>query len=117
MNFGEAIQAMKDGKRVCRKSWENDTWITVNYIADYLPRISLGRDNSVDGHKPWYPSQEDMLENDWEIKTETQKVNNDMNGLLYLSLLMFFFALENLHKKQDTYCPFNGAATGGSNER
>ena len=57
MNFGEAINAMKAGKRVCRKGWKNDTWITVNYIANCLPRISLVRDNSFDGHKPWYPSQ------------------------------------------------------------
>ena len=33
MNFGEAIQAMKDGKRVRRKDWENNTWITIDYIA------------------------------------------------------------------------------------
>lgn len=85
MNFGEAIQAMKDGKRVCRKGWENDLWITVNYIANYLPRISLGRDNAFDGHKPWYPSQEDMLAEDWEI-----------------------YALENLHSEKDTYSPFCG---------
>ena len=103
MNFGEAIQAMKDGKRVRRKGWKNDTWITVDYIANYLPRISLGRDNYFDGHKPWYPKQEDMLAEDWEIKPETQKanngMNNGMNGLLYLSLLMFFFALDNLQNE------------------
>jgi hypothetical protein len=42
----------------------------------------------------WYPSQEDMLAEDWEIKTENQKGTTGSNGLLYLSLLMFFFALE-----------------------
>lgn len=108
MNFGEAIQAMKDGKRVRRKDWENDTWITVNYMAYNRPAyISLGRDNSFDGHKPWYPSQEDMLAEDWEIKAEAPKANNDMKGLLYLSLLMFFFALGNLRKEKDTDCHFN----------
>jgi hypothetical protein len=107
MNFGEAIQAMKDGKHVCRKEWKNDAWIAVNYIANCLPRISLGIDNSFDGHKPWHPSQEDMLAEDWEIKTEPPKRNISRDGLLYLSLLMFFFALENLPKEQDTDCPFN----------
>ena len=107
MNFGEAIQAMKDGKRVCRKQWENGTWITVNYIANYLPRISLGKDNSFDGHNAWYPSQEDMLAEDWEIKAEPPKANNDMKGLLHLSLMMFFFALENLHNEKE-YSPFCG---------
>lgn len=95
MNFGEAIQAIKDGKRVRRKEWQNDTWITVNLIANCLPRIALGRDNNYfDGHKPWYPSQEDMLAEDWEIKTGKPQETTGSNGLLYLSLLMFFFALE-----------------------
>lgn len=118
MNFGEAIEAMKVGKRVRRNDWENDTWITVDYIGYNRPSyISLGRDNSFDGHKTWIPRPEDMLAEDWEIKPETQKANNGNNGLLYLSLLMLIFALRNLHKDQETYCPFNGAATGGSNER
>jgi hypothetical protein len=95
MNFGKAIQAMKDGKRVRRKDWQNDTWITVNLIANCLPRIALGRDNNYfDGRKPWYPSQEDVLAEDWEIKTEPPKRNISSNGLLYLSLMMLLFALE-----------------------
>ncbi|MBQ6481707.1 MAG: DUF2829 domain-containing protein [Anaerolineaceae bacterium] len=108
MNFGEAIQEMKKGKRVRRKEWANDTWITVDYIASCPPfisaYISLGRDNSFDGHKTWIPSPEDLLAEDWEIKDEPQKANNGMNGLLYLSLLMFIFALENLPKEPDTDC-------------
>lgn len=60
MNFGEAINAMKDGKRVRRKDWENGTWITVDYIASCTTYISLGRDNSFDGHKTWIPRPEDM---------------------------------------------------------
>jgi hypothetical protein len=98
---------MKDGKRVRRKSWENDTWITVNLIANCLPRISLGIDNSFDGHKPWYPSQEDMLAEDWEIKTEPPKMNISREGLLYFSLYLFTLAIKNLNNEQETYCPFN----------
>jgi hypothetical protein len=48
-----------------------------------------------------------MMAEDWEIKAEPQKAKNDINGLLYLSLLMFFFALGNLPKEQDKDCPFN----------
>ena len=102
MNFGEAIEAMKKGKRVRRKDWENDTWITIDYIASCPPfvssYISLGRDNSFDGHKTWNPSQEDMLAEDWEIKTEPPKRNISSNGLLYFSLLLFALAMKNLNE-------------------
>jgi hypothetical protein len=94
MNFGEAIQAMKDGKRVCRKEWKT-VWLAINNLEYARPSfIYYCKDNSIDEYPVWYPKQEDMLAEDWEIKPETQKANNDMNGLLYLSLLMFFFALE-----------------------
>ena len=107
MNFGEAIEAMKKCKRVRRKEWENDIWITVDYIASCHPYISLGRDNSFDRYKTWIPRTEDMLAEDWEIKTEPPKANNDRNGLLYLSLYLFTLAMKNIKNEQETYCPFN----------
>jgi hypothetical protein len=80
---------------LCRKGWKNDTWITVDYLAyNCPPFISLGIDNFFDGHKPWTPSQEDMLAEDWEIKTEPPKRNISRDGLLYLSLMMLLSALE-----------------------
>ena len=108
MNFGEAIEAMRDGKRVCRKDWENK-WLAINNLEYDRPSfIYYCKDNSIDEYPVWYPNQEDMLTDDWEIKPEPQKANNDMKGLLYLSLMMFFFALENLHNEKDTYSPFCG---------
>ena len=106
MNFGEAIQAMKDGKRVRRKGWDI-VWLAINNSEGRPSFIYLGIDNEAfDKGHPWTPTQTEMMAEDWEIKTEPQ-TNNDRNGLLYLSLLMFFFALENLRKEQDTYFPFN----------
>ena len=118
MNFGEAVQAMKNGKRVCRKKWENK-WLAINNLKYGYPAfVYFCKDNSIDEYYPaWYPGQEDMLADDWEIKPETQKANNGNNGLLYFSLLLFALAMKNLQNEQETYCPFNGAATGGSNER
>lgn len=102
MNFGEAIEEMKNGKSVRRKDWENGIWITIDYIAScppYVsPYISLGRDNSFDGHKTWIPSPEDLLAEDWEIKTEPQKRNINREGLLYFSLLLFALAMKNLNE-------------------
>jgi hypothetical protein len=94
MNFGEAIRAMKDGKRVCRKKWENK-WLAINNLKyGYPSYVYFCKDNSIDEYPVWYPSQEDMFAEDWEIKTEPPKRNISRDGLLYLSLMMLFSALE-----------------------
>lgn len=94
MNFGEAIQAMKDGKRVCRKGWTNK-WLAINNLkCDDSSFIYFCKDNSIAEYPVWYPNQEDMLAEDWKIKPEPQKRNISSNGLLYLSLMMLLSALE-----------------------
>lgn len=94
MNFGEAIQAMKDGKRVCRKEWKNK-WLAINNLKYGYPSfVYCCQDNSIDEYPAWYPNQADMLADDWEIKTEPPKRNISSNGLLYLSLMMLLSALE-----------------------
>ena len=40
MNFGEAIQAMKDGKRVRRKDWENK-WLAINNLKSGYPTLFI----------------------------------------------------------------------------
>lgn len=106
MNFGEAIQAMKDGKRVRRKGWDI-VWLAINNLEYGRPSfIYLGIDNAAfDKGHPWTPTQAEMMAEDWEIKPEPPKKNISKDGLLYLSLLMFFFAMEN--HSEETYCPFN----------
>lgn len=94
MNFGEALKAMKDGKRVCRKKWKNK-WLAINNLKYGYPLfVYFCKDNSIDEYPVWYPSQDDMLAEDWAIKTEPPKRNIGRDGLLYLSLMMIFSALE-----------------------
>ena len=94
MNFGEAIQAMKDGKRVCRKGWKNK-WLAINNLEYDCPSfIYLGIDDAADKVHPWTPTQSEMMAEDWEIKTEPPKRNISSNGLLYLSLMLLLSALE-----------------------
>lgn len=71
MTFGEALELLKEGKRVCRKGWNGkgmylglcqgggwrDGFRTVDFI--YMKTA----DNQI---TPWYASQQDMLSYDWE---------------------------------------------------
>lgn len=85
MNFGDAIAALKAGKRVARKGWNgkgmflflvNGSTFTVNRE----PLLSiLGEGTQVQYHAhidmktaqgyvvPWLASQADMLSEDWEL--------------------------------------------------
>lgn len=68
MNFGDAIAALKEGKKVARQYWnEKGTFLflTGGYI-DALPTICMKTaDNKV--LKVWLPRQTDMLSEDWMI--------------------------------------------------
>ena len=70
MNFGEAIEALKNGDRVSRSGWNGkgmwlglqwpnqDSKMTLPYI--YMSTVNVDL-------VPWLASQTDMLAEDWEI--------------------------------------------------
>ena len=78
MNFGEALEALKSGKRLRRKGWNGKgiyiemqvpdahSKMTLPYI--YIVTTSLVSDNPAAprGVVPWLASQTDMLSEDWE---------------------------------------------------
>ncbi len=98
MSFGHAIQAMKDGHRVCRAGWNGKGMFIVLMPALYLPPFNtqdtnrkvndrtakwIGEDAPLDcqpyfamytATKQWQPgwlaSQADMLADDWMILTQ-----------------------------------------------
>lgn len=83
MNFGQAIEALKEGKKVSRSGWNGkgmflyyvpeNTYPAITEIAkqtfgDNVPygayiAMKTAQDNVV----PWLASQPDMLSQDWEI--------------------------------------------------
>lgn len=85
MNFGEAIEALKLGKKVCRRGWNGKGMFlylvsagsypvkmdAAKSIADengnvnYGPYVALKAANG--SVYPWNASQADMLSNDWEV--------------------------------------------------
>jgi hypothetical protein len=79
MNFGEAIESLKNGERVARKGWngrgvfiklqrpDNFSKMTHEYI--YIDTTELQTENpyAPKDRVPWIASQTDMLSDDWVI--------------------------------------------------
>lgn len=89
MNFGHALQCLRDGKRVSRQGWNGKgMWLTLSPggmipaekfwaqhnaefatgqggLAEVLPYITMKTaDNKI---VPWLASQTDLLANDWGV--------------------------------------------------
>jgi hypothetical protein len=70
LTFGEALRALKQGKRVTRSGWNGpDQWIELQVPDAFSkmrkPYIYM---SPVDGEfVPWLASQTDMLAEDWKI--------------------------------------------------
>ena len=109
MNFGEAIEAMINGKRVGRSGWNGkNQYIELASNISYVnpDGVVVNADHSAIGNQAvafvgtsgvqlgWLASQADMLADDWELKEETPTPAAD--SLLYLALLMMFFSLDQL---------------------
>lgn len=81
MNFGEALQALKDGEKIKRSIWggywylakksklltlpidENRTFYENDYTVDII--VAVLKDDA--GVAPAQPYQSDLLAEDWEI--------------------------------------------------
>jgi hypothetical protein len=72
MNFGQAIEEMKQGEKVAREGWNGKgQWLALQVPDEHSkmrhPYIYI---NPVDGRLvPWLASQTDMLAEDWGIIT------------------------------------------------
>lgn len=83
MNFGLAIEAMKDGERVARKGWNGkDMYVFLAYEADFVTDADISAFDQLEVEvadmlimktaqntfQPgWLASQADMLADDWYI--------------------------------------------------
>ena len=81
MDFGEAIKALKEGKRIARTDWNGkgmfllyvppEKWGIIDKIGLGIPKgnlLSWIGMKTVDGKfVPWLASQTDMLTDDWII--------------------------------------------------
>lgn len=79
MTFGEALEAVKQGKKIQRKGWNGKgLWIEIQRPDEHskmtLPYLYLNYPSGTTYHNgsrvPWLASQTDMLEEDWQILPE-----------------------------------------------
>lgn len=77
MDFGEALFALKQGRRVARKGWNGKgMWLKLvtNYSVTHnlepnkiLPLLPwIGMRTATEEFVPWLASQTDLLAEDWE---------------------------------------------------
>lgn len=79
MNFGQAIEAMKAGKKVARKGWngkgihiemqkpDENSKMTQSYLVIDTTCLVTNNMSAPKNIVPWFPSQTDMLYEDWFI--------------------------------------------------
>lgn len=79
MNIGEAVTALRNGKRVCRSGW-NGKGMWLQYVSADRWSTSVGPLGVVNAHRlpwvgmktadggfvPWLCSQTDLLADDWQ---------------------------------------------------
>lgn len=110
MNFGKAIEALKQGKKVTRKGW-NGKKMFLYYVPEGLYPARTDAAKSIDDENgkvqygpyiamktaqgnvvPWLASQTDMLSDDWQIvggcegkqpvEMEQNKMGEDIGSIL-----------------------------------
>lgn len=83
MKFGQAIEALKEGKKVCRKGWNGKGMYLYHVPANDYPTVTevakkeFGESvpygayiamKTAQGYvTPWLASQTDILAEDWEL--------------------------------------------------
>lgn len=79
MNFGEALEALKDGKKVARRGWNGKgiyielqrpdvhSKMTLPYIYIVTNGLVTSNPEAPKGVVPWLASQTDMIAEDWEV--------------------------------------------------
>ena len=82
MNFGQAIEALKEGKKVARNGWNGKglniemqvpdahskmtlPYLFMNYPS--TPASETAPSNHLNARVPWLPSMTDVLSDDWMI--------------------------------------------------
>jgi hypothetical protein len=66
VTFGEAIEAMKNGRRIARASWAGQ-WLALENHEDNIQIRTYTIEGPVPYIRGWIASPADILANDWQI--------------------------------------------------
>lgn len=70
MDFGKALEALKEGKKVAREGWNGKgMWINLQ-VPDAHSKMTLPyiyMKTACDNQVPWLASQTDILATDWVL--------------------------------------------------
>ena len=94
MNFGQAIELLKQGKRIARKGWNgkgmfllyvpSEKWGIIDKIGLGIPKGNLlswiGMKTADGKFVPWLASQTDILAEDWKLVDATNGNNSNEKG-------------------------------------
>jgi hypothetical protein len=81
MNFGCAIEALKNGMKVTKKSWHKSGMFLELQVPDSNSKMTASYIYiTIDGNYriPWHPSQADILEEDWKVVEELRATDNEV---------------------------------------
>ncbi len=74
MNFGEAFEAVKEGKKVARNGWNaSGMWVDAQFPDEHSkmthPYLVMHIPECEEGLRllPWQPAQVDIFAEDWSI--------------------------------------------------
>lgn len=68
MNFMDAVANMIAGKRIIRKGWGGN-YLTILNNQNYIWNIGNGNDKPIINASLYTPSLDDILADDWMVKT------------------------------------------------
>lgn len=69
MNFGKAIEALKQGKKVTRKGWSKNMYVYLDENKMMVLKTTNGKLEN------WSPTYDDMLLNIWHIYNEGEETS------------------------------------------
>ena|SRR5699024_2261812 len=65
LNFGQALEEMKDGAKVRLSYWEDSAHVSIEQSEDYTHPYFVVDSN--EGSVPWTPTFQEILSEEWEI--------------------------------------------------